>query len=184
MTNAIASPTRRFNQVTAGDLHFVIAAIESQGHIVGYTAMTAPLAWDDAINRWERLDNARRYRNQQVATLQRGRRQIHHIRYLMVRAANDPRWSSLLGQPYRDAMSRRHPGQRSSQGDRGKIKAAKAWAKDHGYHGAEGGWIYNPSGGTVCQGWASFAMTRHAIGDIAEGADGAWYVLDRPMLEA
>lgn len=37
---------------------------------------------------------------------------------------------------------------------------AKAWAAEHGYGGAQGGWIYNSRGTAVTQGWGSFYHLR------------------------
>jgi hypothetical protein len=45
----------------------------------------------------------------------------------------------------------------------GVTKATKAWATEHGFRGAKGGWIYDNNGEPVVQGWMAFAgMLRRA----------------------
>jgi hypothetical protein len=44
--------------------------------------------------------------------------------------------------------------------------AVKAFAKEHGFKGAQGGWIYNANGRPVCQGWDNFFWMRQR--DIAD----------------
>src|SRR5215472_44205 len=41
-------------------------------------------------------------------------------------------------------------------------KAAKTWAKQHGFSGNQGGWIYDPKGRPVAQGWFNFEEKYYA----------------------
>jgi hypothetical protein len=160
------------------DLHIVIAALggRSDRALIGHTAVSAPLTWSDAQALFDRLDTERRAG---VWTSGNGVRHPGHVLHYAVRSIEDPRWASLVGRGYANGISRRtgYP-----NGDRGIEKAAKAWAKEFGYEGRAGGWIYNPSGRTVTQGWGSFADTLRRQGKIAQGSDGLWYVLDRELV--
>jgi hypothetical protein len=97
-----------------------------------------------------------------------------------VRGVSDPAWASLISLGYADARDK--TGRRSFKGDSGRVKATKVWAAAHGYKGAGGGWIYDPSGKPFIQGWESLAEILKRRGDIALGSDDNWYVLDREVL--
>jgi hypothetical protein len=170
--------TREEAQLAAGDLHIVIACVKAGGvnHAVEtlYTAVSAPLVWDQAVALWDRKDKY----NREV----RRNRLNHHVEYYMVRSVKDPAYQALVSKGYTDQVDRKTGRKTGTDAFSGRSKAAKAWAKLHGYEGREGGWIYNPSGHTVTQGWASFASICARQGRIAPGSDGAWYVLDLPMV--
>ena len=157
--------------------HIVIAALHNrERRLIGYTAVSAPLEWHAALARYEQLETERRARG-----VSSGRRQVGHIGWYAVRGVSDPQWADLVGQGYLNAIDRK-TGRRSSYGDEGIVKAAKAWAKMYGYTGRAGGWIYTPNGEPFVQGWRSFAEYLKRRGDIALGDDKAWYVLDREVL--
>jgi hypothetical protein len=45
--------------------------------------------------------------------------------------------------------------------DRDQRAVCRAWAAEHGYTGATGGWIYNEgTGRAICQGWGSFYLLK------------------------
>ena len=156
---------------TTQDLHIVVAAIESQGQFVGYTAITAPLTYDEALKVWE---SKQRYK---VGVNIRGGNKGHVCEYA-VRSVADPRFSPLVGQGYDNGTSKSGYTIRNAP-----VKAAKAWAKEFGYTGKAGGWIYDASGDPVTQGWANFASNLRRLGRIAQGSDGKWYVIDREMVK-
>jgi hypothetical protein len=164
---------------TTPDLHIVIAAVGGRADraLIGHTAVSAPLAWNEAIALWEKLEDERRAG---VWTSGAGVRRPGHVLHYAVRSVADPRFAPLVGKGYTDARSK--DGSRSFKGDEGIVKAAKAWAKAFGYEGRAGGWIYDAAGDSVEQGWRSFADTLRRRGAIAKGADGLWYVLDRPLV--
>ena len=152
------------------DLHIVIAALECQGHFIGYTAVSAPLPYDEALKVWERNENTRGLRRP-------GDNRRGHVRHYAVRSLADPQFAPLVGKGFADSVNKQgHLGR-----ERGIEKAAKAWAKDFGYTGKAGGWIYRPNGETVTQGWFNFAQICKRAGRIAQGSDGLWYVLDREV---
>lgn len=175
---------------TTQDLHIVIAAIGTPGRrtsiatsgrapfLLGYTAVSAPLTWPEAQALWDRLDKERRIGVRVTGggrTSPRG-----HVLHYMVRSVSDPHWLSLVGRGYANAVNRKGlPGR-----ERGNEKAAKAWAKEFGYTGRQGGWIYDACGQPYTQGWGSLADSLRRRGAIAQGSDGLWYVLDRPLVEA
>jgi hypothetical protein len=160
------------------DLHIVVAAIESQGQFVGWTAVTAPMTWPDAQKLWDEMDqDLRKGYGTMIGTSRR--RNGGHVSRYAVRSVADPRFAPLVGHGYADARTR--AGYRGTQ--TGDEKAARAWAKLHGYAGNRGGWIYPPTGNKpVCQGWWSFAQDLRRNKAIARGADGLWYVLDRALV--
>jgi hypothetical protein len=164
---------------TTGELHIVIAALESQGQFVGYTAVTAPLTWDGALARWDELQsNLSRSMHGPAKVLSKPGLWRGHVRDYAVRSVADPRFAPLVGKGYRDAVTRD-----GFKGDlSGEIKATRAWAKVHGYEGRQGGWIYDPQGSPVVQGWWNFAQIQKRKGNIAEGADDKWYVLNRDVV--
>jgi hypothetical protein len=88
-----------------------------------------------------------------------------HVLHYAVRSIDDPRWAGLV-----------------SEGFTNKRNATKAWAKEHGYVGKPGGWIYRPNGESVCQGWDSLADTLVRQLKLAKGSDERWYVLDRELV--
>jgi hypothetical protein len=180
--------TTTHTPIRTQDLHVVLVALsDADGRYQGTKALSAPLAWEDAIKRWEDLDNTRLYK------LEHGR-DTGRVMYYMVRSVEDPRYTACLSKGYANAISRKGP-YADSYGDDGIVKAAKAWAKTHNHKGAQGGWIYRQSGTytdyrgeqqpdwkPVVQGWGSFAQICKRNGRIAQGADGLWYVLDRELV--
>lgn len=158
--------------------HIVLAALgDRERRLIGWTALSAPLTWNEAQNLFDKLDAERRAGVQAT-----GRRRVGHVLHYAVRGVSDPRWASLISLGYADARSK--DGRKSYKGDSGRVKAAKVWAARHGYKGAGGGWIYGPDGKPYVQGWESFAHTLQRRGDIAMGSDENWYVLDLPLVEA
>lgn len=158
MTNTAAPAT---------ELHLVIAVVRA-GDRLYYTAVSAPVDWTDAQAQWNRLSDHTR-ETISFADLRSGMRRTHVERY-MVRSASDPRFAGLVSRPYK--------------GVNGQTEAAKAWAAEHGYEGRKGGWIYRPNGMPQCQGWQSLGVLCARVGRIRQGADGAWYVTDLPMVES
>jgi hypothetical protein len=161
------------------DLHIVIAALggKTDRALIGHTAVSAPLTWIKAQELWDRLDKERRAG---VRVTGNGVRYPSHILHYAVRGISDPRWASLVSRGYANAVGR--DGRPSQYGDNGKVKAAKAWAKEFGYQGRSGGWIYDTSGKPFVQGWGSFAEYLRRNGRIGQGSDGLWYVLDRELV--
>jgi hypothetical protein len=160
--------------------HIVIAALhDRERRLIGYTAVSAPLTWNEAQKLWDRLENDRRAGIQRPGNIRPGRA-VGHVGWFAVRGVSDPAWASLISLGYADARGK--DGRPSQYGDRGRVKAAKVWAAAHGYKGAGGGWIYNPAGQPHTQGWDSLALELARRGDIAQGSDGLWYVLDREVL--
>jgi hypothetical protein len=162
------------------DHHIVIAALGGRQDraLIGHCAVSAPLEWQEAQLLWGKLDKERRAGVRVTGggrTSPRG-----HVLHYAVRSVADPRWSSLVGLGYADAHSK--DGKRSFKGDDGKVKAAKVWAKEFGYRGAGGGWIYGPDNKPHTQGWGSLAYELQRRGAIAQGSDNLWYVLDRPLV--
>lgn len=164
---------------TQPSLHIVIASIECNQLFVGYTAVTAPLTWDEAIAKWEELED-HRHHTSAGGSVVRGQHP-RYIRQFAVRSIDDPRFAPLVGRGYADAVDRK-TGKRSYKGDDGDVKAAKAWAKLYGYEGRSGGWIYSPAGHPVIQGWKCFADYLRRGKKIAKGSDGKWYILDRELV--
>jgi hypothetical protein len=163
MTTA-PTTTRQENQLTAGDLHLVIACVRV-GDDLFFTAVSAPLTFDQAQAKWEEVRfNTRGFRT--PAELRSGARRTH-VEYYMVRSANDPGYQRLISGPHKGATD-----------------ALKAWAVEHGYEGRKGGWIYNPSGKPVFHGWEAMVPSAVRVGRIAQGSDGAWYVIDKPMVHS
>jgi hypothetical protein len=158
--------------------HHVVLAMLGQrdGTPIGWTAVSAPLTWNHAQGLWDKLDKDRRAG---VRVTGAGTRLPGHVLYFAVRGVSDPQWAELISLGYADARNSR--GYPSQYGDRGRVKAAKVWAKAHGYKGHGGGWIYDAQDQVVCQGWDSLALWLQRRGDIALGDDSNWYVLDLPI---
>lgn len=55
-----------------------------------------------------------------------------------------------------------------------KIALAKQFARERGYEGRTGGWVYNAAGAPVAQGWAAFADRLVAKGWIVLGKGIDW----------
>jgi hypothetical protein len=159
-------------EVNVQDLYIVVAGLESQGHFVGYTAITAPLSYQDAVDKWHSSERSK------LGVSPRGRK-LGHVRHYAVRSLADPRFAPLVGQGYADGRTRDG---KCGNGDYGSVKAARAWAKLYGYQGRSGGWIYDASGEIVTQGWQSFALYLRRNNRIAQGADSLWYVIDRELI--
>jgi hypothetical protein len=164
--------TTHTSEVNVQDLYIVVAGLESQGRFVGYTAITAPLSYQEAVDKWYSSENSK------LGVNSRGRKQ-GHVRHYAVRSLADPRFAPLVGRGYADGRTRDG---KHGNGDYGRVKAARAWAKLHGYQGRSGGWIYNASGQVVTQGWHSFVGYLRSNNRIAQGADGLWYVIDRELI--
>ena len=165
----------RARTLPASDLHIVVAALETtDGRFIGWTAVEAPCTYDEALRRWD--EHVAGKRDARTA----GRvRKLGRVREFAVRSLADPRFAGLVSRPYETARSRRYPERTGSQS--GEVKATMAWAKEHGYHGGIGGWIYGPDGETVCQGWFSFARLCRSAGRVVADQWGRWYVVDRPV---
>jgi len=176
----------------APENHILVVGLDGpDGRFVGYAAESGPLGWEDALSRWTEADKNLRYRKERNLP---SRRRIGGVDYTInsyaVRSLADPRFAPLFGRGYADALDR-ETGRRSSYGDTGIIKAAKAWANTHGYKGAQGGWIYKVTEGhdtdrwrgqPIVQGWGSFAEICKRQDRIVKGADGLWYVWDHKVI--
>jgi hypothetical protein len=158
--------------INVQDLHIVVAALGGLTNkaFIGYTAVTGPMSYDEALKVWEDRERLRS---------DHSRRRNSHILHYAVRSIDDPRFAPLIGRGYADGRTR--DGLRGN-GDYGRVKAARAWAKLYGYKGAGGGWIYDTKGRTVCQGWQSFAEYLRRNGKIVRGSDDLWYVIDRELV--
>jgi hypothetical protein len=160
----------------ASDLYMVVASLEStDGRFLGWTAVEAPCTYDEALTRRDQHAAGRRL----ARTAGRVRR-LGRVREYAVRSLADPRFAPLVSRPYESARTRKHPERTGTQS--GEVKAAMAWAADHGYHGGIGGWIYGPDGEPVVQGWFQFALGCRSAGRIAADQWGRWYVLDLPAV--
>jgi hypothetical protein len=149
------------------DSHIVVASIvaEDDGRFLGYSAVSAPLTWQEAAARWEWLDKSRR----SAAGFRYAgpRRAGGRIAHYAVRSTADPRFAPLVGRGYATTRS-----------ETGRVKAARRWGKAHGYVGKGGGWIYGPGQSRpLCQGWDSLAFIAERRGGIAQGTHGKWYVI-------
>jgi hypothetical protein len=51
---------------------------------------------------------------------------------------------------------------------------AKVWAAQRGFYSQEGGWVYDPSGEPVKQGWYAFAHYLAFLGHIKVGRGINW----------
>lgn len=171
--SAATAPTTRpaFRPV---DYHRLIAAL-TDGTFTEITRAD----WHSAIDRWNQLDDARRAG------------QLPWVKYLMVRAANDPQWQRLLqAKDSSDLRARTTPlvtdqqvGNagvtiRNSKGYASRELAARAYARWTGeYEGAKGGWVYStgPRQTPIIQGWWGMGTILRNQGRIVE-LDGRWYV--------
>lgn len=54
--------------------------------------------------------------------------------------------------------------------------AAKAWAKEHGWYGRSGGWIYRPDGSVFSQGWWTLASSLRRRGELHEIPGRGWFL--------
>jgi hypothetical protein len=153
--------------------HIVVGALEDgEGTFIGWTAVTAPMGYDQAIKRYDELQG----RIGRIGHTLPGR--SGRVMNYAVRSVDDPRFATLVGRGYADAV--RRDGLKGDES--GEIKAARAWAKQHGWEGRPGGWIYNPRGKPVVQGWWSFAEMLKRKSWISEGADDKWYVFNREVV--
>jgi hypothetical protein len=57
------------------------------------------------------------------------------------------------------------------------VELARTWAAHYGYTGRAGGWIYDPSGMPVLQGWDLFAQLLIKFGYITVGVGINWRTL-------
>jgi hypothetical protein len=165
--------TTHISEVNVADLHIVVAALAVHGEFVGYTAASAPLSYAEALSVWESKQRFKR-------GIHAHGRKPHYVREYAVRSVADPRFAPLVSHGYADGRTRDG---RCGNGDYGYIKAARAWAKLHGYEGRSGGWIYRPDGKIVTQGWHSFALYLRRNNRIAQSTEnGLWYVLDQELV--
>lgn len=175
------------------DLYLVIIGLadEETGRFVGYTHGSPPLTWQDAQELQRQRENTRMSNARTKYTTLNRKTILGHnyqVTAYAVRSMSDPRFAGLIGPGFADTIHRK--GFLAGKPDRGsgRIKAAKAWAKKHGWTGALGGWIYapttkhNPRPKPVCQGWESFAIRCARLGHILQGADGRWYLMDRTIV--
>lgn len=165
---------------TNTEYHIVVAALGGKTNkaFIGYTAVTAPLTYDEALKVWTEREQVRSEHSSKRGS---------HVLHYAVRSVADPRFAPLVGRGFADAVStytdRQGETHTRTGRERGIEKAAKAWAKLYGYEGRAGGWIYDPSGESVTQGWTSFAGDLRRAGKIAQGADGLWYVIERELVK-
>ena len=110
--------------------------------------------WRPCIEMWNQLDDMR------IS----GR--LPGVKFLVVRSVDDPAWNDAPRGSVRVAAS--------PTPHRDKVRAAKAWAKRNGFAGRVGGWIYDPSGRPVTQGWFGFASILVTRGKVFE-VNGSWY---------
>ena len=172
------------------DLYLVVAGLcdnEERGRFVGYTHMSPPMTWQEAQELWRRKDDtrisnertARRYPMLNTKTIEGV---VYYVNSYAVRSLNDPRFAGLIGPGFADTVHRTGFLAGKTEAGSGRVKAAKAWARKHGWSGAKGGWIYNPHGKAMTQGWESFALRCARLGHILQGADGRWYLMDRTIV--
>lgn len=139
------------------DLHNVIAAL-SDGTFV---LVSGHRPYAEAVEVWDRYDTARLHGL------------LPGVNHVVVRSVDDPdpRWRNARDNVRSERLVKvmRPTKARSTEA------AARAWAKEHGYSGRGGGWIDNPSGHIVCQGWSTFAGRLERNGDIRL-IDGTWWV--------
>ena len=142
--------------LTSTDRHNLHAVLDDGTVVLVSTASS----YNDAVARWDHLDQARR------AGLLPG------VRHLAVRHVDDPdpRWPKTF-----DSFAAQRTRVMRPTKTRSAATAARSWAREHGYRGLGGGWIDNPSGHTVCQGWDTFAQRLLRSGDIRL-IDGTWWV--------
>lgn len=125
MTTTLATARR----LPASELHLVVAAIEDpDGRFLGWTAVEAPCTYDEALSRWQQHTDGKRNARSIRA------RKLGRIREYAVRSLADPRFAPLVSRPYETARTRKNPERTGTQS--AEVKAAMAWAHDHGYRGA------------------------------------------------
>jgi hypothetical protein len=140
----------------ANDMHVVIEARKAPEDGWQYRVIVPAADWRTAQDAWTQLDDERTFRRHPM-----------HEHFYMVRDEDDHDWAWLeRPKVRRDTSSRR-----------GIEKAARDYAKLHGYIGDGGGWIRDARGRTVGQGWGTFAARLQSQGLIRQTAGGGWFAV-------